>query len=165
VGADDDAIARLDVYGKPRGGLGGRRRMMDREIAIAQFERRHLVDVVALFAAQGWSYAEDEERTWRALTAPGSTCVVALADGTVAGVAHVLSDGEIQSFLSILVVGEAFRRQGVGRRLLLEAFTSAGTQRLDLTSCVDEFYEALGFRRLTAFRISRDELDGIGQEA
>jgi hypothetical protein len=41
----------------------------------------------------------------------------------------------------------------------------AGTQRIDLTSCADEFYEALGFRRLTAFRISRDELDPVAVES
>jgi GNAT superfamily N-acetyltransferase len=112
---------------------------------------------MALFAAEAWSYADDDERTWRALTAAGSTCIVALAGDTVAGVAHVLSDGEIQAFLSVLLVAEAFRRQGIGRRLLRDAFERAGTERIDLTSCADEFYEALGSRRLTAFRLSRDE--------
>lgn len=135
------------------------RKPSGRNVVIVPFERTHLAGVVALFAAQGWSYAEDEERAWRALTAPGSTCVVALAGDTLAGVAHVLSDGEIQAFLSVLLVSEAFRRQGIGQRLVRDAFARAGTQRIDLTSCADEFYEALGFRRLTAFRLSRDELD------
>jgi GNAT superfamily N-acetyltransferase len=135
-----------------------------REVVIVPFERSHLAGVVALFAAQGWSYAEDEERAWRALTAPGSTCVVALAGDTVAGAAHVLSDGEIQAFLPVLLVAQAFRGKGIGRRLVRDAFVRAGTQRIDLTSCADEFYEALGFRRLTAFRLSREELETLGPE-
>jgi GNAT superfamily N-acetyltransferase len=130
----------------------------DPDVAIVAFARQHLAGVMGLFAAQGWSYADDDERTWRALTAPGSTCVVALAGDAVAGVAHVLSDGEIQAFVSILLVAERFRRQGIGRRLIRDAFACAGTERIDLTSCADEFYEALGFRRLTAFRLGRDEL-------
>jgi GNAT superfamily N-acetyltransferase len=130
----------------------------NRDVAIVAFKRTHLAGVMALFAAEEWSYAADEERTWRALTAPGSTCIVALADDEVTGVAHVLSDGEIQAFLSILLVAEAFRRHGIGRRLVRVAFERAGTQRIDLTSCADEFYTALGFRRLTAFRLSQAEL-------
>lgn len=71
---------------------------MARDVVIAPFERAHLDGVMALFAAEGWSYAEDEGRCWRALSAAGSTSVVALVDDAVAGVAHVLSDGEIQTF-------------------------------------------------------------------
>jgi GNAT superfamily N-acetyltransferase len=133
-------------------------------VVIRPFERAHLAGVMALFAAQGWSYAEDERRAWRALSAPGSACVVALAGEAVAGVAHVLSDGEIQAFLSVLLVGETVRRQGIGRRLVHEAFARAGTQRIDLTSCADDFYEELGFRRLTAFRLSREELGRVRPE-
>lgn len=109
--------------------------------------------MLALFAAERWSYADDAERTWRALTAPGSTCIVACVANSVVGVAHVLSDGEIQSFLTVLLVGEAHRRSGIGARLVREAFAQAGTQRMDLTSCADAFYEALGFRRMSGFRI------------
>jgi hypothetical protein len=43
----------------------------NRDVAIVAFERTHLAGVMALFAAQEWSYADDEERTWRAVTAPG----------------------------------------------------------------------------------------------
>jgi predicted N-acetyltransferase YhbS len=114
--------------------------------------------VLALFAAEGWTYADDPERACRALNAPGSTSVVALLGDSVVGVAHVLSDGEIQAFLAVLLVGEAHRRTGIGERLVREAFACAGAQRMDLVSCADRYYERLGFRRVSAFRISRDEL-------
>jgi predicted N-acetyltransferase YhbS len=128
------------------------------EISLAPFDRTHLVAVLALFAAEDWSYADDAERTWRALTAPGSTAIVALADGSVVGVAHALSDGEIQAFLAILVVGAAHRRRGIGERLVREAFARTEAQRMDLVSCADAFYETLGFRHMSAFRTSRDAL-------
>ena len=68
--------------------------------------------------------------------------------------AHVLSDGEIQAVLAVLLVGDAHRRSGVGAGLVREAFAHAGAQRMDLTSCADAFYETLGFRRMSGFRIN-----------
>jgi predicted N-acetyltransferase YhbS len=97
------------------------------------------------------------ERTWRALTAPGSVCIVALADDSVVGIAHVLSDGEIQAFLAVLLVGRANRQSGIGTRLVREALALAGAKRMDLTSCADAFYETLGFRRVSGFRIARGD--------
>jgi ribosomal protein S18 acetylase RimI-like enzyme len=130
----------------------------ENETSLLPFDRAHLTGVLALFAAEGWSYADDPERAWRALTAPGSTGVVALSGDSVVGLAHVLSDGEIQAFLAVLLVQETHRRKGIGERLVHEAFARAGAQRMDLVSCADNFYEKLGFRRVSAFRISRDEL-------
>ncbi len=51
---------------------------------IVSLEREHLLGVIELFAGERWSYADDELRTWRALTAPGTLSLVALsvrADG------------------------------------------------------------------------------------
>jgi GNAT superfamily N-acetyltransferase len=132
--------------------------MPSHEASLAPFDRIHLPAVMALFAAEGWSYADDAERTWRALTAPGSKAIVALADNDVVGVAHALSDGEIQAFLAILVVAAAHRRRGVGERLVREVFARTEAERMDLVSCDDAFYEKLGFRQMSAFRTSRDEL-------
>lgn len=82
--------------------------------------REHLDALVALLAAEGWSHAEDPQRTWRALTAPGSTVLVALAGEVLVGVAQILSDGEIQAFLVLLVVSRAQRGEGIGRLLIME---------------------------------------------
>lgn len=83
---------------------------MPSSVEIAPFEREHLPGVLALFASERWSYAEDEQRTWRTLTAPGSLSLVALStERTIVGIAQVLSDGEIQAFLAVLVVAAANR--------------------------------------------------------
>jgi len=46
--------------------------LMASSVEIVPFENEHLAGVLELFGAERWSYAEDEQRTERALTAPGS---------------------------------------------------------------------------------------------
>ena len=62
------------------------------EVLIQPFARPHLDGLVALVAAEGWAeYSDDAERTHRALSAPGVTTLVALAEGRVAGAIQVQS--------------------------------------------------------------------------
>ncbi|HEX4115866.1 MAG TPA: GNAT family N-acetyltransferase [Solirubrobacteraceae bacterium] len=121
---------------------------------VVSLEREHLPGVIELFSGERWSYAEDEQRTWRALTAPGTLSVVALSsEQTVIGIAQVLSDGEVQAFLAVLVVARAHRREGVARCLVEEARARTHGLRLDVISCADPFYEQLGFHRVSGFRL------------
>ncbi|MGP0100687.1 MAG: GNAT family N-acetyltransferase [Solirubrobacteraceae bacterium] len=121
---------------------------------VVSLEREHLPGVIKLFSGERWSYADDEQRTWRALTAPGTLSVVALSsEQTVIGIAQVLSDGEVQAFLAVLVVAREHRREGVARRLVEEARARTHGLRLDVISCADPFYEQLGFQRVSGFRL------------
>jgi predicted N-acetyltransferase YhbS len=126
-------------------------------LEITAFEREHLPGVMDLFAAEKWSYAADQERTWRALTASGSITLVAVENEQIVGVVQTLSDGEVQAFLSILLVAAEHRHAGVGRALLREALTRTSGIRLDLISCADGFYQTLGFRPVSAFRLTRTD--------
>src|SRR5260370_34741493 len=93
----------------------------------------HLGRILALCETQGWpSLPADPARAGRALTAPGVTTVVALDGDTVVGFATVLSDGEIDAYLSALLVAESYRRQGIGRALLDVAYRRTGATRVDL---------------------------------
>ena len=124
---------------------------------VVMLEREHLPGVIQLFAGERWSYADDEQRTWRALTAAGTLSLVALSsERTVIGVAQVLSDGEVQAFLAVLVVAPEHRREGVARRLVEEARARTRCLRLDVISCADPLYERLGFRRVSGFRLQGD---------
>jgi GNAT superfamily N-acetyltransferase len=115
--------------------------------------------VIALVDAEGWeTYSEDPERTYRALAAPGSTTLVALEDGQVAGLVQVQSDGEIQAHLSALLVGEDWRGRGIARRLLQDALERAGGMRMDVLTSAEAFYLHLGAERKTAFRLRPDDL-------
>ncbi len=122
---------------------------------IAEVDREHLPGVMRLFVAEAWSYGADEDRTWRALTAPGTLALVALVDGEVAGIAQTIGDGEIQAFLSVLLVAVDARRRGIARALVEEALRRTPGSRLDLISCADGFYEALGFKPVSGFRLTR----------
>src|SRR3954453_11706985 len=112
---------------------------------VCGFRSEHLRGAMELFAAEGWdTYTADPERTLRALTAPGSTTVVAVDGGAVAALVQLQSDGEIQAHLSALVVGERWRRRGLGRTLLREALERAGGLRIDLITRAGDYYLAIG---------------------
>jgi predicted N-acetyltransferase YhbS len=124
---------------------------------VVSLEREHLPGVIELFSDERWSYADDEQRTWRALTAPGTLSLVALSsERTIIGIVQVLSDGEVQAFLAVLVVASQHRREGVARRLIEEACARTHCLRFDVISCADPFYEQLGFRRVSGFRLPGD---------
>ncbi len=120
------------------------------------YDASHLDAVVALCAGEGWpSFPADPARAARALIAPGVTSVVACDDGEVLGFATLLSDGQIQAYLSLLVVSSSRRREGIGRSLIREAFRRAGGQRVDLLAEEDAqgFYASMPHRRLPGFRL------------
>ena len=75
----------------------------------------------------------------------------------VIGIAQILSDGEVQAFLAIVLVARTYRRQGVARQLIDEALTRTRCLRLDVISCVDPLYEQLGFARVSGFRLRPGE--------
>jgi ribosomal protein S18 acetylase RimI-like enzyme len=130
-----------------------------RAFSIDLFERAHLDGLIALVAAEGWTeYADDVERTYRALTAPGSTTLLAIADGRVVGASQVQSDGLIQAHVSMLLIGPSSRGTGLGSELLREGLERAGGLQLDIRTRTEGFYERLGASRSLGFRLTREDL-------
>ena len=128
---------------------------------VQAFRREHLDGALKLFTAAEWeTYYEDPERTLRVLTSPGSTTLVAVDDGAVAGIVQLQSDGEIQAHLSALLVGERWRGQGLARRLLRESLERAGGMRMDIVSATEDFYRRLGADERPGFRIRLPNLEG-----
>lgn len=126
------------------------------QVRYVAFVREHLDGIVALCAAEGWpSLPEDPARAARVLTAPGVSTVVATDDAAVVGFATVLSDGEIQAYLSLLVVASTHRGAGIGRRLVELTARGAGGIRVDLLAeeGAEGFYETFAHRRKAGFRI------------
>jgi len=120
------------------------------------FDRGHLSGVLRLCEAEGWpTLPADPERAERALTAPGVITVVAVADGDVAGFAQMLTDGAIQAYLAVVAVAGSARGQGVGRRLVEEAFVRSGAQRVDFLALDDTeaLYRAFAHRTLPGYRL------------
>ena len=133
------------------------RRMTD--ASIEPFARAHLDGLIALIAAEGWTeYTEDPEQTYRALSAPGVTTLVALADGRVVGAIQVQSDGVIQAHVSMLLIDPEWRGRRLGSRLLREGLERAGGRWLDIRTRTEGYYERLGASRSLGFRLTREAL-------
>jgi predicted N-acetyltransferase YhbS len=128
--------------------------------AIRPFEPGDMPAVIALLEQESWeTYTQDARRTLLALTAPGATSLLALADGgRVAGIALAVGDGHINAYLALLVVRREQRRRGIGRALTYEVLRRAGALRLDLLSGCDAFYAALGAEPIAGFRIRAEQL-------
>jgi GNAT superfamily N-acetyltransferase len=122
----------------------------------------HLEGLIALVAAEGWTdYTEDTERTARALSAPGVTTLVALADGRVVGAIQVQSDGVIQAHVSMLLIDREWRGRQLGSGLLREGLDRAGGLWIDIRTRTEGYYEGLGASRSLGYRLTREDL-GLG---
>ena len=127
-------------------------------LGIRPFTSDDLDAALSLFSAEGWStYTSNPQRTERALSAPGSTSLVAVETNVVVGLVQVQSDGEIQAHPSTIVVAAGRRRRGVARSLLRAALEQAGGQRIDLLSADDRFYLGLGAKRHPGFRLGESD--------
>jgi ribosomal protein S18 acetylase RimI-like enzyme len=133
------------------------------KIEYTKFEAgSHLAGVAALLRAMGWdNFRYDPDLTLRSLTAPGVTTIVAVARdaGSVVGFAQVFGDGVVQAHLGLLAVDEEWRRIGVARGLVEEAFERSGAERMDLTSSDEalDFYRSFRHREQVGFRIYCDK--------
>lgn len=134
-------------------------------VSIEPFAGVHLDGLIALVEAESWAeYADDPERTHKALTAPGVTTLVAIAGGHVVGAIQVQSDGRIQAHLSMLLIARNMRGLGLGSRLLREGLQQAGGVQLDIRTRTEGYYERLGASRSLGFRLTRGQL-GLDQES
>jgi ribosomal protein S18 acetylase RimI-like enzyme len=134
------------------------------QVKIEPFAHAHLDGLIALLAAEGWTeYTEDVERTYRALSAPGVTTLIALADGRVVGAIQVQSDGVIQAHVSMLLIDTEWRGHRLGSRLLHDGLERAGGLWLDIRTRTEGYYERLGATRSLGFRLTREALEVRGK--
>ena len=134
------------------------------EAAIEPFAPAHLDGLIALVGEEGWTeYTDDRERTYRALTAPGVTTLVATVDGRVVGAIQVQSDGLVQAHVSMPLIDADRRGLGLGSRLLREGLDRAGGLQLDIRTRTEGYYERLGASRSLGFRLTREDL-GLSHE-
>ena len=118
------------------------------------YEASDLPGVLGLCKDEDWeSLPADPARAHRALTNPGVTSYVAVDDHAIVGFIYLLSDGEVQAYIALMAVAAQWRRQGIGTRLIQEAFAVCGAQRLDLLSAADAFHERLVHQRWVGFRL------------
>jgi ribosomal protein S18 acetylase RimI-like enzyme len=135
-------------------------------VSIEPFTHAHLDGLIALVAAEDWTeYTDDAERTYRALTAPGVTTLVAVIARRVVGAIQVQSDGIIQAHVSMLLIDRNSRGLRLGSRLLREGLQRAGGLQLDIRTRTEGYYEHLGASRSLGFRLTREDLGLRGIDA
>ena len=124
-------------------------------VKLRRIRKDDLADVIRLCEAEHWlSYVRDPEQTWRVLSAPGVTSVVALDSGRVIGLIQMQSDGAIQAHISLLLVAADRRGRGVGTQLVRHAFELSGAQRVDVTTeDARSFYRSFAHKERTGFQI------------
>lgn len=109
-----------------------------------------LAETVPLYDAVGWSAYTDRPETLRAGLAGSLRVVVARRDGRLVGLARVIGDGATICYLQDVLVHPRARREGLGGRLVQEAFAPYGAVRQHVLITDEEpgqkaFYQSLGF--------------------
>ena len=118
----------------------------------------HLSGVVGICRSLDWdNFRHDPDLTRRSLTAPGVTTLVAVAGDPerVVGFAQIFGDGVLQAHLGLLAVAQSWRRMGVGRRLVEEAFERLGAERMDPIASDEslDFYRSFKHREQVGFKL------------
>jgi ribosomal protein S18 acetylase RimI-like enzyme len=103
-----------------------------------------------LLAANAWGSRVQGPATFRELVHRSSLALVAVQDGEIIGFLRALTDGIFNGYISMVVVAQARRGQGIGTALVRAAMGDNEQMTWVLRAGrtgVSAFYEKLGFTR------------------
>ncbi|MCG5479803.1 GNAT family N-acetyltransferase [Sinorhizobium alkalisoli] len=118
--------------------------MQTRQIDLITFSPEHLDAAVGLSRQAGWPHRPED---WQMVLAL-SEGIVALEDDRIVGTVLVTSYKEDCATINMVIVDEAMRGRGLGRRLMDAALRIAGNRPLRLVATAEglPLYEKVGFR-------------------
>ncbi len=124
---------------------------------IRELDAAELHQLLELFELAEFTAPGDDGR-WLAAMLQGSLLAAGAftPDGQLIGFARALGDGASDAYLQDVTVAAAWRKQGIGGRLvrlLVDELTRRGIDWIGLAATPGnaEFYERLGFERLAGF--------------
>lgn len=117
--------------------------MTTTQITIGELASADLAAAVTLSRQAGWPHRREDWAMMLAL----STGVAAFEDGRVVGTAMMTPFGEDIATINMVIVDEAMRGRGLGRKLMQAALDAAGGRTCLLVATKDglPLYEKLGF--------------------
>lgn len=120
--------------------------MQTTEIVLAEFTPEHLDGALALSRQVGWPHRREDWTMALSL----SVGVVALEEGRVVGTAMATTYGEAAATINMVIVDEALRGRGVGKKLMAFALKASEGREARLVATEDglPLYEMLGFRAI-----------------
>ncbi|HEV2677155.1 MAG TPA: GNAT family N-acetyltransferase [Aliidongia sp.] len=114
------------------------------EITLTAFGPEHIDGAVALSRQAQWPHRPED---WRMALSLSAGTVAVDAAGHVVGTILLTRYQQDCATISMVIVDEALRGHGLGRRLMGEAMAHAGTRLLRLTATIEglPLYQKLGF--------------------
>jgi ribosomal protein S18 acetylase RimI-like enzyme len=115
---------------------------------LRRIKEPELESTYALLADNGWGKRVQSLAEFASLVSASQVAHVAVVDGEVVGFVRALTDGQSNGYLSMLVVAERCRRQGIGRALVEQVLGANPRVTWVLRagrSGAPEFFSRLGF--------------------
>jgi len=117
-------------------------------VQVRDLESRDIEDVYQVLSTNGWAHRVPDVEYLRRIVEASQRSCVAIEGGKVVGFARAITDGLSNGYLSMVVVAEPHRRQGVGKALVKRIVDSDPQITWVLRAGWDgarEFFTALGF--------------------
>ncbi len=127
---------------------------------IRQMRETDIAAAMALKDAESWNQTEADWRFF--LNSDPGLCLVACASGDVIGTVTAINYEEKVSWIGMMLVSSAHRRQGVGSALLkaiIERLRGRGSIKLDATPAGAKVYRKLGFEE--EYELVRMNTEGV----
>lgn len=115
---------------------------------LRDFTPSDLDGVYQILVTNGWGHRIESVDYLRRLVQASHRTAVAMLDGHIAGFARAITDGLSNGYLSMVVVAEPWRRQGVGRALVQHIVGAAPSVTWVLRAGragAPDFFAKLGF--------------------
>lgn len=122
--------------------------------SVEALDDRALAQLAELYRTAGFVEPDDDPIAWLPEILRGSLlAAAAFADGELIGFGRALGDGRSDAFLQDVAVVPAWRKRGVGRKLVEHLIAELRARGVDWIGLIaapgkEEFYRRLGFAEL-----------------